>query len=459
VNEELRGARVLIVEDDARLAAQLEKLFAAEEAEVQVARDLAAGRRLAASHGPDVTLLDFELPDGTALDLLPHLLELDPEQPVLVLTGHGEIDLAVACIKAGAQQFLTKPVELAALRKLVEGACEQRRLRRRDAAGSPRAKREVDPFVGVSRWVRSFERQARVAAGADSSLLLIGETGTGKGVLARWLHANGPRAAEAFVDLNCAALSRELLDSELFGHVRGAFTGAVSSKAGLFEVADRGVLFLDEIGDAELAIQPKILKAVEEKRFRRLGENQERRVDVRLFAATHRDLAGEVEGGRFRADLYYRLNTVTLHLAPLRERREDIPALAEALLRRIRAETGREVHINDETLSRLVAYDWPGNIRELANALERIALFGDLTPRTAAGRAPTPVPPLPPESDGDLRLATAERRHIEHVLRREGGNVDRTAELLGVPRSTLYQRIKEHGLSLAELRRGVAERG
>jgi len=454
----VRGARVLIIEDDAHLAAQLERLFAAEEADTQVARDLASARRLAVSHGPDVTLLDYELPDGTALDLLPYLLELDPEQPVLVLTGHGEIDLAVACIKAGAQQFLTKPVELAALRKLVASACEQRRLRRRDAASTPRARGAIDPFVGTSRWVRRFEREARVAAGADSPLLLVGETGTGKGVLARWLHANGKRTAEAFVDLNCAALSRELLDSELFGHVRGAFTGAVSSKAGLFEVADRGVLFLDEIGDTELAIQPKILKAVEEKRFRRLGDNQERRVDVRLFAATHRNLADEVDSGRFRADLFYRLNTVTLHLAPLRERREDIPALAETLLARIRAETGREVEIGAETLARLAAHDWPGNIRELANVLERIALFGELTSGAAPDHPSAASPPAPPpELDGDLRLSTVERRHIERVLRREGGNVDRAAEMLGVPRSTLYQRIKEHGLSLAELRRAGAE--
>jgi DNA-binding NtrC family response regulator len=455
----LRGARVLIVEDDAHLADQLARLFAGEEADAQVARDLTSARRLALSHGPDVTLLDYELPDGTALDLLPYLLDLDPEQPVLVLTGHGEIDLAVACIKAGAQQFLTKPVELTALRKLVAGAYEQRRLRRRDAASLPRSRGVLDPFVGTSRWVHHFERQARLAAGAESPLLLVGETGTGKGVLARWLHANGPRTAEAFVDLNCAALSRELLDSELFGHLRGAFTGAVSSKAGLFEVADRGVLFLDEIGDTELAIQPKILKAVEEKRFRRLGENQERRVDVRLFAATHRDLDEEVQNGRFRADLYYRLNTVTLHLAPLRERREDIPALAEALLGRMRAETGREVQVDGEKLDRLAAHDWPGNIRELANVLERVALFGDLPPGIVGGRPPAASSEAPPlELDDDLRLATVERRHIERVLLREGGNVDRAAEMLGLPRSTLYQRIKEHGLSLTDLRREATER-
>lgn len=446
---------MLIVEDDARLAEQLERLFSAEGAETAVARDLATARRLAQQHGADVTLLDYELPDGNALDILPYLLELDSEQPILVLTGHGQIDLAVACIKAGAQQFLTKPVELAALRKLTRAACSQRQLQRRDAASSPRARAEVDPFAGGSRVVRALERQARVAAGADSPVLIIGETGTGKGVLARWLHRSGRRSREAFVDLNCAALSRELLDSELFGHTRGAFTGAVSSKAGLFEVADRGVLFLDEIGDIELALQPKILKAVEEKRFRRLGENQERRVDVRLFAATHRNLAAEVEAGSFRADLFYRLNTLTLHLAPLRERREDIPALVEVLVARIRNDTGRPVEISDTTLERLVDHDWPGNIRELANVLERVTLFGEqISFASAAPTAPGPAGPTA-APDGDLRLATIERLHIENVLRLERGQVDRAAERLGVPRSTLYQRLKEYGLSLAALRRGA----
>jgi DNA-binding NtrC family response regulator len=452
----VQGARVLIVEDDARLADQLERLFAGEGAEVVVARDLASARRLAGQHGADVTLLDFELPDGNALDLLPYLLEIDPEQPVLVLTGHGQVDLAVACIKAGAQQFLTKPVELAALRKMAHGACEQRQLLRRDAARAPRARAEIDPFVGSSRTVRDLERQARVAAGAESPILIIGETGTGKGVLARWLHRQSRRGREAFVDLNCAALSRELLDSELFGHVRGAFTGAVSSKSGLFEVADRGVLFLDEIGDTELAIQPKILKAVEEKRFRRLGENQERRVDVRLLAATNRDLGAAVESGRFRADLFYRLNTLTIHLPQLRERREDIPALVETLIARIRAETGRNVEISAATHERLLAHDWPGNIRELANVLERVTLFGGEIPFTRGAppaAASAPAPAL--AADGDLRLATIERLHIESVLQLERGNVDRAAERLGMPRSTLYQRLKEHGLSLAELRRGA----
>ncbi|MCM2270431.1 MAG: sigma-54 dependent transcriptional regulator, partial [Thermoanaerobaculia bacterium] len=284
------------------------------------------------------------------------------------------------------------------------------------------------------------------------------ETGTGKGVLARWLHRNGRRNREAFVDLNCAALSRELLDSELFGHARGAFTGAVSSKAGLFEVADRGVLFLDEIGDIELSLQPKILKAVEEKRFRRLGENQERRVDVRLFAATHRNLAAEVEAGSFRADLFYRLNTLTLHLAPLRDRREDIPALVEALVARIRNDTGRPVEISDATLERLVEHDWPGNIRELANVLERVTLFGEQIPFASTQPAATGASSATATAtlEGDLRLATVERLHIENVLRLERGQVDRAAERLGVPRSTLYQRLKEYGLSLAALRRAAA---
>ncbi|HLF55664.1 MAG TPA: sigma-54 dependent transcriptional regulator [Thermoanaerobaculia bacterium] len=453
------SSRVLVVEDDASLGEQIRSLLEADGLEVSLARDLAAARRLAGENAPDVYLLDFELPDGTALDLIPHLRELDHDAVVLVLTGHAQIDLAVACVKAGADQFLTKPVELAALRLMVRSAAERRRLSRRETAKVLREKIGPDPFVGGSRRIRALEREARVAAEADSPTLLVGETGTGKGVLARWLHSRSSRSRESFVDLNCAGLSRELLDTELFGHVRGAFTGAVQNKSGLFEVADRGMLFLDEIGDIEVAIQPKILKVVEDKRFRRLGETVERRVDVRLVAATHHDLEEAVNAGQFRADLFYRLNTLTLRLLPLRDRREDIVHLAAAILERIRQETGRYFELRTSAVERLVEHDWPGNIRELGNVLERAALYarnGAIAPDDLTlGRSTSqPTPGSGAVADDDLRLAAVERRHIENVLRLERGQVDRAAARLEIPRSTLYQRIKEYGLSPAHYRRG-----
>src|SRR5581483_10514432 len=291
-----------------------------------------------------------------------------------VLTGHGSIDLAVRTVKEGAEQFLTKPVELAALGTIIQRTLDNQRTRRRDQA-TRRTQGErtaPDPFLGTSPSVLALATEAQLAVGGDSPVLVQGETGSGKGVLARWLHDSGARTEEAFVDINCAGLSRELLESELFGHARGAFTGAIADKKGLLEVAHRGTLFLDEIGDMDVSLQPKFLKALEEKRFRRLGEVNERRVDVRLIAATNQDLGDLVREKRFRADLYYRINTVVLRVPPLRERTGDIPLLAGAILRRLAQEMGRpEIELAADAVEALQAYPWPGNVRELRNVLER----------------------------------------------------------------------------------------
>ncbi|MEE8218183.1 MAG: sigma-54 dependent transcriptional regulator, partial [Vicinamibacteria bacterium] len=273
------------------------------------------------------------LPDGTALDLLPRIKELDASLPVIVLTGHASIDLAVRAVKEGADQFLAKPVELPALLVLLRRLLESQRARRRQIAGRTRqAREEIDPFIGSSAPLRKLAEEARRVAASSSPILIEGETGSGKGVLARWLHRNGPRADEPFVDMNCAGLSRDFLETELFGHEKGAFTGAVSAKVGLLEVAHRGVVFLDEIGDLDPQVQPKLLKVLEEKRFRRLGEVRDRQVDIQLIAATHQNLAAMARERKFRSDLYYRISTIPLRVPPLRERPEDIPALARRLV-------------------------------------------------------------------------------------------------------------------------------
>lgn len=449
------STRILLVDDDRTIRSPVRQLFESQGFTVREAEDVASARLAFDSFRPDAVLLDYELPDGTALDLIPIYRRLEPEVPILVLTGHNEIVLAVSAIKAGADQFLTKPIELPTLLEVVTRTLEDRRSLRRERAGERRGGRdELDPFLGTSRPTRALERAARIAAEAESPVLLQGETGSGKGVLARWLHANGARRREAFVDLNCAGLSRELLDSELFGYQRGAFTGAVQNKAGLFEIADRGTILLDEIGDIDPGVQPKILKVVEDQRFRRLGDTAERRVDVRLIAATHRDLGEAVRQGEFRADLYYRLNTLVLQLPPLRSRTEDLPELAEAILDRLRRDTGRSAKLAPEAVEALAAYPWPGNIRELRNVLERATLFardGQITAATL-DLAPAAAGAVAPSTGGDLTLAGVERRHIEQVLAMEHGQVDRAAERLGVPRSTLYQRLKEYGLSAAAFR-------
>lgn len=454
----MEGSRILIVDDDPTIRSQLRHLLEVDRCEVQDAASLAAARAAFVDFRPEVVLLDYELPDGTALDLLPFLKESAPDVPVLVLTGHREIDVAVATIKAGAEQFLTKPIELAALRTMVRRLVEQRLFVRRDRAGEVRrARYEPEPFRGRSPAIRELESQAKTIAGAESPVLLQGETGTGKGLLARWLHAHSRRAQQAFVDLNCAGLSRELLDSELFGHAKGAFTGALTAKPGLFETADRGTFFLDEIGDTELTLQPKILKVLEEKRFRRLGEVAERRVDIRLIAASNLDLTQAVVEKRFRADLFYRLNTLTLHLPPLRERSEDIPELAESILERLGVETGKRLELTAGALEQLSRYDWPGNIRELHNVLER-ALLLTRGPRIEASQLALDRRgslAVESRSDGDLfqgTLEEVERRYIEQILRQENGQVDRAADRLGVPRSTLYQRLKSWGLQPSAFR-------
>jgi DNA-binding NtrC family response regulator len=374
-----------------------------------------------------------------------------------MLTAHGSIDLAVAAIKEGAEQFLTKPVELPTLLVVLERLIEQRRDRQASLASRSRSAREaVDPFLGESEAIRALAGKARRVVASSACVLLQGETGTGKGVLARWLHDNGTRAEEAFVDVNCAGLSRDLLDSELFGHEKGAFTGAVASRPGLIEVAHRGTLFLDEVGDADLQVQAKLLKVLEEQRLRRLGDTRDRQVDVRLVAATHQDLAQLVREGRFREDLLYRISAVPLRVPPLRERGGDLLLLARRILERVAGELGRPgLRLAEDGERALEAYHWPGNVRELRNVLERASLLtggshltaddlGELAGPRDAGRSPERTG----QKASGLSLRAAEKLHIEAVLREQDGDVRRAATVLGVSRSALYQRIKKHGIEL-----------
>jgi DNA-binding NtrC family response regulator len=453
--------RLLVVDDDPSGRFALREYFELRGYEVDDADSLRAALESFQSARPDAAVLDYALPDGTALDLLPRLRALDPTVPLVVLTGHGSIDLAVQAVKEGAEHFFTKPVELATLAVVIERLLDQQRQRQRALAGKTReARRPVDPFLGTSPAVRRLAEEASRAQASDSPMLIQGETGTGKGVLAAWLHRHGPRSEEAFVDLNCATLSKDLLESELFGHEKGAFTGAVSAKPGLLEVAHRGTLFLDELGDMDPAVQPKLLKVLEEKRYRRLGEVRDRQVDVRLIAATHQDLAALVSAKSFRHDLFYRVAAIPLGVPPLRERAEDIPLLARDLLDRIAADLGRgRLEITPAALAALGAYSWPGNIRELRNVLERAALlcrdrkidFGDLRFINMGAPVPLAVPaavgaPMA-RHDTAMTLEEVERRHIMAVLEEEDGKVEAAARRLGVPRSSLYKRLRALGLA------------
>ena len=441
---------VLIVDDEAAIRFGIRDFLEAQGFAVEEAESCQEAQAAFRSVHPDIVILDYSLPDGTALELLPRLKALDPAVPLVVLTGHGSIDLAVQAIKEGAEHFLTKPLELPALLVVLKRIIENQRNRQRVLVRrSKEARRAVDPFLGSSAAIRQLAMDARLFLSSDSPVLIHGETGSGKGVLASWLHQNGPRAEESFVDLNCATLSKDLLESELFGHEKGAFTGAAAAKLGLLEVAHRGTLFLDEIGDVDPAVQPKLLKVLEEKRFRRLGEVRDRQVDIRLVAATHQDLARLVRDGRFRSDLYYRISTIPLHVPPLRERREDIEVVANHLLEGIVADLGRHgMSLSPEALEALKDYSWPGNIRELRNVLERAVLLcggnvlGRADLRFEARAAPDPG------VDTTLTLSEMEGRHIEKVLQEERGRVEVAARRLGIPRSSLYQKVKRFGIKV-----------
>lgn len=441
---------VLLVEDDSAVRHGIAAYLRANGLAVDEAETCqqAMERFRAVIH--DVVVADYSLPDGTSLDILPQVKKLAEATPFVILTAHGSIDLAVRAIKDGAEQFLTKPVESKALLVLVRRLLQQQRLRKRQEIVARTQPGLLDPFVGRSLQIRQLEERARLMLDWDSPLLILGETGSGKGVLARWIHANGPRREEAFVNLNCAGLTRELLESELFGHERGAFTGAVNPKPGLLEVGHRGIVFLDEIGDMDPAIQPKLLKALEEKTFRRLGDVRDRHVDIRLVTSTNLDLEEAVRSKRFRDDLYYRISTLTLRIPSLRERPDDVLVLGRSILASVCGRIGRAMpDLTPDAEEVLRRYPWPGNIRELANVLERsmILIKGDTL--DAAGLGLETAMPAPPPEDGRLlTMREMERQHVERVLARTGGNVTEAAEILGIARRTLYDRMKRLGLGV-----------
>jgi DNA-binding NtrC family response regulator len=442
--------QIVVGEDDRAIRSALSEFLTALDYEVTEASSCDGIREAFKTSCPDAAILDYSLPDGTALDLLPFLKQTYPSVPLILLTGNGTIQLAVKAIKEGADQFLTKPVEMAAIAVVLERALKNQRNHQKQMAGKAREKRDsVDPFMGTSEAVRQVAEQAERVSCSHCPVLIAGETGSGKGVLARWLHDHSPRSEEPFVDLNCAGFGRELLETELFGHEVGAFTGAVQRKLGLLEVAQRGTVFLDEIGDMDLQVQPKLLKILEEKRFRRLGDTQEHQLDVRLIAASHEDLAQLVQQKKFRSDLYFRVNTVIIRVPPLRERLEDIPLLAQQFFQRVAVDLGRmHLTLSDHTLETLKAHSWPGNIRELKNVIERAVLL-------ATGDTIRPVDlhlelhgEAPVNGEGSqLSFREVQRLHIQKALSAERGNVGRAATRLEMTRSTLYNKMRTFGIN------------
>ena len=400
--------RILIVDADAAIRENLQNMLQIDGYEATEAASCRVAIQSFDASRPDALVVAARLPDGTALDLLAHVKRADAGVACVVLARHDELDTAVHAILEGAEQFLAKPVQLPAFLLVVDRVLENQRNRRRRLQDEAReAREEIDPLRGSSPAIRLLRDRAERVADANVPVLIHGETGTGKGVLAAWIHRHGPRSEECFLDLNCAGLSPEFLESELFGHEKGAFTGAVATKPGLLDVAHRGTLFLDEIGDVPLSVQPKLLKVLEEKKFRRLGDVRQRQVDIRLIAASHENLEALVERKTFRPDLYFRINTVVLKIPPLRERLEDLGPLAELFLSQIALELDRRpMRLSPAALEKLRAHGWPGNIRELRNALERAVL---LSPGPEVGPEEFSFGPAPQAGAARTSRPAAER--------------------------------------------------
>jgi DNA-binding NtrC family response regulator len=444
-------ARLLLVEDEPSLQLALGDTLVDEGYSVAIAGTVAQGLAELERETPDVVITDLRLPDGEGLEVLRAVQQDCPGVPVIVLTAYASVASAVEAMHLGAAEYLTKPFEDSQLLAIVARHVELSRLRRRvqELEGAPPAP------LGEDREFRRVVEAARAAAASDVTVLLEGETGTGKEVLARFLHASSPRRAQPFVAVSCAALPEALLESELFGHERGAFTGAIRTRRGRFEEAHRGTLFLDEIAEATPPVQAKLLRVLEQRSFERLGSNATIRVDVRIVAATKCDLAQEVEAGRFRDDLYYRLKVVPLRLPPLRERPSDIPLLAVAFATEVGARLGRHLTFAAETLERLAAHPFPGNVRELRHLIEYLAAVlpvDRILPEHLPGDLSAPPAVILDANrlalHGSLAEMSAsfEREVLLRMLERHAGHRGRIADELGISRKNLWEKLKAHGL-------------
>jgi len=445
-------SRILVADDEPDFLAGVQVFLEKRGFEVVPGNSCRQAESIFISAKPDAAVLDYSMADGNILETLPRLHELDPSIPIIVMTGHASIELAVQAIKMGAEHFLTKPLDMPTLVVMLERCLENQRNRRKQAFDRTRCNRDgINPFLGTSSVIRALAEVANRVAAAGSPVLIHGETGTGKSVLARWIHEHSARAKEPLVDLNCGGLSRDFLETELFGHEKGAFTGAVQSKAGLLEVAHKGTLFLDEIGDVDLQVQAKILKVLEEKQFRRLGDVRDRRVDIRLVAATHQNLGQLIRDSRFRSDLFFRISTIPLLVPPIRERFEDMPQLVDHLLERLSTELGcGKVEITPEAMRHLQSYSWPGNIREMRNVFERAVLLSGTRVITERNLHfdQNDWPEVASDNLGKT-LEQVERDHISQVLQAEGGRIEAAARRLDIARSTLYAKLKHYKLNSA----------
>ncbi len=447
--------KILLVDDETAILDALEILFRGEGYEVAVADSGPKALAALEDEKPDIVLTDIRMPGAGGLEVLTQARQVDPEMAVILMTAQASLQSAVRAVNEGAYYYLQKPFANDELLAICRRAVEARQLK----VENKRLKREIRrthtsferPIGGAACFIEILEL-AETVAGTESTVLISGESGTGKEVVARYIHALSGRSDEVFLSINCGALPESLLESELFGHVKGSFTGAIKDKDGLLVAAAGGTFFLDEIGEMSAATQVKLLRAIQEREVIPVGATKTVRVDARIIAATNRDLEEEITRGRFRSDLYYRLNVIQLHLPPLRDRREDIPILVSYFLAKSAEAAGvPALTPTDETLAILAEYDWPGNVRELQNALERavvVATGDEILPATLPHRVrEAPTPRLgASEAPANPTMEVVERAYILWVLQAEGGNKTRAAEVLGIDPSTLYRKLNRYGI-------------
>ena len=442
---------VLIIDDEPDIRELVRITLQRMGVTVKSAADLAAGRALINGGAVHLVLTDMKLPDGNGLELVETLQQQRPDLPVAVITAYGNMDVAIRALKNGAFDFVPKPIDLEVLRRLVEVGLKL------GLHGDQIDRRSRDTLIGDSPAMREIRSKIVKLARSQAPILISGESGTGKDLVARLIHSKSPRADQPFIAVNCGAIPTELMESEFFGHRKGSFTGAVSDKQGLFQAADGGTLFLDEVGDLPLSLQVKLLRAIQEKSVRRIGDPNETRVDVRILSATHENLAESVRDGSFRQDLFYRINVIELNVPPLRERASDIPQLAERILSRIAAENGlRGLRLGPTALEQLRTYAFPGNVRELENILERAVAMSDateiesrdllLSSGPGQGAPPSEAPPYDQSIPLDRYIDDVEKRAILDALEKTRWNRTAAARALGLTFRSLRYRLKRLGL-------------
>ncbi len=449
---------ILIVDDEKSICQSLEGILADEGYEVQTAPSAEEALRMMEEEAPHLVLLDIWLPGMDGLEALKIIKTEFPQVRVVMMSGHGTIETAVKATKLGAFDFIEKPLSLEKIILVINHAMDMMRLEEENVLLKQKLTQSFE-LTGKSPVIMELKEQISIVAPTNAWILIMGENGTGKELVARSIHRRSRRSQKPFVEVNCAAIPEELIESELFGHEKGAFTGATSKKRGKFDLANEGTIFLDEVADMSQKAQAKILRILQEKTFERVGGNRLISTDVRVLAATNKDLEREMEDGRFRQDLYYRLNVIPLHVPPLRDRREDIPLLVARFIHDFSLKEGEvEKTMSNEALEKLMRHDWPGNVRELKNIVERLVIMtpgriidvADIPPlqKTENGHRPeTADIPIPSDSDS-LREARQdfEKQFIMKKLKEFEGNISRTAEAIGLERSNLHRKIKSYGL-------------